>query len=73
MGLQLPRRGNFRSCWRELGQNAREVTHVGAWYTCACLGYGSMCDILPGLWVIFCEFGPSYGSALQSFTLVIGK
>ena len=23
----------------------------GVWYTCACPGYGLVCDILPGLWV----------------------
>ena len=25
------------------------------------------------LWVIFCEFGPEYGSALRRFALVMGK
>ena len=26
------------------------------WYTCACPGYGSICGILPGLWVCFVNF-----------------
>ena len=45
----------------------------GAWHTCVCLGYGSIGHTLPGLLVMFCKFGPVYGSALQRFALVIGK
>ena len=40
---------------------------------CACLGYESICDILPGSLVMFCKFGPVYGSALQRFALIMGK
>ena len=34
---------------------------------------GSICDIRPGLWVIFCRVCPGYESALPRFALVIGK
>ena len=41
--------------------------------TCSCPSYGSICGILPGLWVMFCEFCPclGYASALWRFAAVI--
>ena len=71
-GRDKSEEGKNRPIWRNLFTRGNNTSRGLGIYVPA-QGIRSICDILPGLWVMFCEFVLNYGSALRRSALVMGN